>query len=142
MLSQLLEKAKTQIKPVVANVERILSPITEFTRANPLISGIALGGTAGVATSAIVGAVRKRSKRKSTRKKTKRKSKKRTRRRTRRRTTRTKRRVKKKWYGKTRGKKIKYTKNGQPYVILKSGKARFIKKKRSKRMKKMKGGYY
>ncbi len=28
--------------------------------------------------------------------------------------------------------KIKYTKRGQPYIILKSGKARFIKGRRNK----------
>jgi len=32
-------------------------------------------------------------------------------------------------YYKSRKGKIKYTKKGQPYIILKSGKARFVKKK-------------
>ena len=47
----------------------------------------------------------------------------------------------KKWYGKTQSKKIFKTKKGQPYVILSSGKARFIKKSRAKDMRKRKGGY-
>lgn len=49
---------------------------------------------------------------------------------------------KQKWeqyYQKNKGKKrgVKYTKNGQPYILLRNGKARFIK-----RSKKMKGGSY
>lgn len=47
----------------------------------------------------------------------------------------------KRWYGKTKSKKIKFTKKGQPYVILASGKARFIKKSRAKDMRKRSGGY-
>lgn len=38
--------------------------------------------------------------------------------------------------------RIRYTKNGQPYVILKSGKARFIKMSSAKRSHKRKGGRY
>ena len=39
-------------------------------------------------------------------------------------------------------KRIRMTKNGQPYIILKSGKARFIKKSSAKRSRKLKGGRY
>lgn len=39
-------------------------------------------------------------------------------------------------------KRIRQTKNGQPYVILKSGKARFISKASAKRSRKTKGGRY
>lgn len=39
-------------------------------------------------------------------------------------------------------KRIRMTKNGQPYVILASGKARFIKKSSAKRSRKLKGGRY
>lgn len=39
-------------------------------------------------------------------------------------------------------KRIRYTKKGQPYVIMKSGKARFIKKSSAKRSHKQKGGRY
>jgi hypothetical protein len=38
--------------------------------------------------------------------------------------------------------RIRYTKNGQPYVLMKSGKAKFIKKKSAKRSHKRKGGRY
>lgn len=39
-------------------------------------------------------------------------------------------------------KRIRYTKNGQPYIILKSGKARFISIKSAKAGHKRKGGRY
>lgn len=38
--------------------------------------------------------------------------------------------------------RIRYTKNNQPYIILKSGKARFIKKSTVRRARKRKGGMY
>lgn len=52
-------------------------------------------------------------------------------------------------YARTAGKRrdtstrrIRMTKNGQPYVILKSGKARFISKKSARASRKRKGGRY
>jgi len=52
-------------------------------------------------------------------------------------------------YARTAGKRkdtstrrIRMTKNGQPYVILASGKARFIKRSSAKRSRKLKGGRY
>ena len=42
----------------------------------------------------------------------------------------------------TSTRRIRFTKNNQPYVILKSGKARFIKKSSVARMRKLKGGKY
>lgn len=52
-------------------------------------------------------------------------------------------------YARTAGKRrdtstrrIRMTKNGQPYVILRSGKARFIKKSSAARSRKLKGGRY
>lgn len=42
----------------------------------------------------------------------------------------------------TSRKRIRMTKNGQPYVILKSGKARFIKKSSARNSRKRKGGRY
>lgn len=39
-------------------------------------------------------------------------------------------------------KRIRYTKNGQPYIIMASGKARFIKKAGARRSHKRKGGRY
>ena len=52
-------------------------------------------------------------------------------------------------YARTAGKgkdtstrRIRMTKNGQPYVILRSGKARFIKRSSARRSRKLKGGRY
>jgi len=42
----------------------------------------------------------------------------------------------------TSTRRIRHTKHGQPYVILKSGKARFISKASAKRSRKRKGGRY
>jgi len=42
----------------------------------------------------------------------------------------------------TSHKRIRYTKNNQPYIILSSGKARFISKKNVHRSRKLKGGKY
>ena len=39
-------------------------------------------------------------------------------------------------------KRIRMTKNGQPYIILKSGKARFISKRSARLSRKRKGGRY
>jgi len=38
--------------------------------------------------------------------------------------------------------RIRYTKNGQPYVLMASGKARFIKKSSAKLSRRRKGGRY
>ena len=99
------------------------------------VGGVVLGG--GLVTSAIVKAKRKKSvKRKSTRKKA-------VTRRTRtikRKSRRTPRTAGK---GKDRSnKRIRYTKKGQPYIIMASGKARFIKKSSAKSSHKLKGGRY
>ena len=42
----------------------------------------------------------------------------------------------------TSHKRIRYTKKGQPYVIMGNGRARFIKKSGAKRSHKQKGGRY
>lgn len=42
----------------------------------------------------------------------------------------------------TSTKRIRMTKTGQPYIILASGKARFIKKSSARRSRKIKGGRY
>ena len=123
---------------VLTQIERISQPISDFIRGNPIVSTAAVGiGTTGLITG-VASVVRRVRKKKKT---AKRKSRKRKTVRKRTAKRKTKKRKTKKWYGKTKGKKIKHTKNGQPYVILKSGKARFIKKSRSSSMKKRKGGY-
>lgn len=147
-LSNLLTKTKTAVKPVVANVERILSPITEFTRANPLTTGATLGTVVGVgatlAGTKIASSISKKSSKKKKKKKSNKKGTKKTRRKHYKHSR--KRRQRKPY---TAGKRkdrstrrIRFTKNNQPYVILKSGKARFIKKSSVRNSRKRKGGKY
>lgn len=138
-LSNLLVRAKEQLKPVVANVERLLSPVTQFTRSNPLTAGLTLGIPAGLGVASVIGGIKKRRAKKSKTRKVKRKSS--SKRRKKRKTTCPSRRKKRRNIPRTSNKKIKFTKNGQPYVILKSGKARFIKRSSAKLAKKRKGGF-
>jgi len=138
---------------IVANIDRILQPATDFIRGNPLVSTAAIGlGTTGLVAGAATLARRKKTSTKKKKSKTKKK-----------RTTRgrsrdikfisrqkheiKRRRKRKAKVYKRKGKYYKYptrktkkrtggvyyTKNGQPYKIMASGKARFIKGKRRKK---------
>lgn len=116
--------------------------LAEFAKNNPITTSI-IGGSllagAAVGTAAVVksGSGRKRRKRKSSSSHSKRRKRSKAHRSRRRRTPHT--------AGKRRDrstKRIRYTKNGQPYVILRSGKARFIKSSSAKRSRKLKGGRY
>lgn len=113
-------------------------PLREVILGSPLRSA-AIAGAVVLGGGALLVAGVKRVTSKKTRKK------RRTATTTRRKTTRKRKSVVprkgKRWYGKTKTRTIKHTKNGQPYVILASGKARFIKKSRASSMKKRKGGY-
>jgi len=104
---------------------------------NPIataIGGAVAGATLTGAGIAIASAVKKKRRKSSTKKRsTSRKSSKR----------------KSYKYARTAGKRkdtstrrIRMTKNGQPYVILASGKARFISKKSARASRKRKGGRY
>lgn len=111
----------------------------EFLKQN--IGTIAVGA-GGVALGATVGAIAASKAHKSKSRK-KRKSKNRS---VRKRSYRTRKRYK---YARTAGKKkdrstkrIRMTKNGQPYVIMASGKARFISKRSARSSRKRKGGRY
>jgi len=107
---------------------------------NPTLSILGAGGI-GVGTGLLVGAsirkkTKKRSKRTSSSRSKKRKSSRR----------KSRRKVK---YARTAGKRkdtshkrIRMTKTGQPYIILPSGKARFISKSSARRSRKLKGGRY
>ena len=113
-------------------------------KTNPLATGLAAGAVSAGAvlgTAAVVGAVRKKAKK---RKKSRTSSS-----RGRVKYKRSNRKKRKHKYARTAGKgkdrstkRIRMTKNGQPYVILKSGKARFIKKSSARRSRKLKGGRY
>jgi len=106
---------------------------------NPRTAALAAGGIGivGLGTALAVSRSKRKksSKRKSTRKKS---SSRRSRRRSRtRRTPRT--------AGKGRdrsSKRIRYTKKGQPYIIQRNGRAKFIKKSSAKRSHSQKGGRY
>lgn len=109
---------------------------------NPIATAIGGAVVGGLVTGAVVGSVKSR---KKTTRKTRRKKRSTKRRSSKRRPT--KRRKYK--YARTAGKRkdrstrrIRMTKNGQPYVILASGKARFIKKSSARLSRKRKGGRY
>lgn len=97
------------------------------------VGGVALGGALGYIAGSSVNKAKSSKKRKTSKKKTG------NYRRTRRSryTPRTAGKAKD-----TSRKRIRYTSNGQPYVIMASGKARFIKKTGARRAHKTKGGRY
>lgn len=110
---------------------------------NPIATaagGAVVGATLTGATIAIA------SKAKKARRKSRSKKSRRTTRRSTRRNRKTRKRTK---YARTARKRkdtstkrIRMTKNGQPYIILKSGKARFISKRSAKASRRRKGGRY
>lgn len=112
----------------------VTNPLTSIAAA----TGVGVVGGA-IAGSVVTAAVIKRKRKKSVKSK---RSKKRnsTNRKRRKRGRRTPRTAGK---GKDRStKRIRYTKNGQPYVITRSGKAKFIKKSSARQSHKKKGGRY
>ena len=108
---------------------------------HPALGGVVAGVTIGAGVAGIVNVIRKRrAKPKTTKKRsttTRRKSSKRT---TRKSTTTAQKRRAKAFRG-ANPKKIYTTKKGQPYIKLRSGKARFISKKSASSRKKRKGGF-
>lgn len=118
-------------------VQGITSDVGGFIKENPLATAVGagvVGAGVGVGVAALVGSSSKKTTRKKSRKSNKRKTKK-------------KKSKQKKPYtaGKNRDrsrKRIRYTKNNQPYILLRSGKARFIKKSSVSRRRKLKGGTY
>lgn len=150
------------IKAILENgYDNVISVLTDAT-GNITSEEIALAtvGTAVVGAGAVIGATAYKKSKAKKRKKTKKSSKKSTKKRK----TTKKRKLKfgskayrKKYLGKKRKqkqphtagkrkdtshKRIRYTKHNQPYVILASGKARFIKKSSARMSKKRKGGRY
>lgn len=103
------------------------------------LGAVGAGIGIGLGTSALIGAIKRRkSKRRKTRTSGKRGYS--------RRKAKRKKRYK---YARTAGRKkdrshkrIRMTKNGQPYIILASGKARFISKRSARTSRKRKGGKY
>lgn len=128
------------INSLTQQIGELKNAASGFIVTNPLksaaIGAVSAGAIVGGATALI-----------SARKKSSRKRKKSSRKSTRKRSTR--RRYGKRRTPRTAGKRkdrshkrIRYTKRGQPYIILKSGKARFIKLSSAKRSHKLKGGRY
>jgi len=116
--------------------------IMDILRRHPALSGGAVGVVIGGGITNIIGRIRSR------RKKTKRKASSSTRRRkNRKRGTTTRKRSssfksrRKRAFASASSKKIRMTKNGQPFIILASGKARFISKKSAKSRRMRKGGF-
>ena len=137
MASDLIQKVVLGVKSLESSVIQGVGSATEFVRKNPVTSSASVAGGV-LATGAVVQIIRKkRSSSRKTKKKVSRSSKKK---------SSTRRKVSKKGKhhkGKHRGSKaIHMTKKGQPYIILASGKARFIKKSSASRMRKLKGGRY
>lgn len=124
------------IKEGLGNVMVFASDQAEGLLGNPVataVGGAVIGG-ALVGTTVAIASSRKKTTRKSSR--TKRSKARKS----------SKRKYK---YARTAGKRkdtstrrIRMTKNGQPYVILKSGKARFISKASARASRKKKGGRY
>jgi hypothetical protein len=117
-----------------------MAGVTNFVKSN---IGTIGAGAAGIGIGAVLGGSavyaltksRKKSKRKSVRKRNTKNRRSKTR--------------KKKYYPRTAGKRkdrstkrIRFTKTGQPYVLMASGKARFIKKSSAKNSRRRKGGRY
>lgn len=122
------------INELATTLGSLKNDIGNITPTTTAIVGLSTGAIvgAGVGVGATLIATRKKTKKR--RKKTAQQYKKRKGKRTKHRKTKHSKR--------TSHKKIHYTKNHQPYIILASGKARFIKKRSAKRSKKLKGGYY
>lgn len=127
----------------ISNVKSIVGGALETIRQNPIATVGAVAGSTALVGGGLVVAKAVSKRKKSTKRKTtkKRKSS------TRKKTKKSKRRVRKTPHTAGKGKdrstrRIRQTKNGQPYIILKSGKARFIKKSSARASRKRKGGRY
>lgn len=130
-LEEGLETLQNGITTVIGEVKSSLS--------NPIISG-AVGAVVGSAATGIIASSLTSSKKKTTKRKKKV---------SKRKTRRSKRKSKARYTPHTAGKgkdrshkRIRQTKNGQPYIIMANGRARFISKSSAKRSRKLKGGRY
>lgn len=123
---------------IVEELQGGLNNVEAFISDNPLASVGIAAGTGAILGAGVTALVLKPKKKASTKKKSK--SSKR---------TKSRRRKKTYKYARTAGKRkdtstrrIRMTKTGQPYVIMKSGKARFISKKSARLSRRRKGGRY
>jgi len=127
----------------MASIDGLKGQLNDFVAENKTALAIGGAGAAGIVIGGIIGSTIAKSKSKPRKKSVKRKTIKRK--------TNYKRKSKKRnaKYARTAGKakdrsqkRIRMTKNGQPYIILASGKARFIKKSSARASRKRKGGRY
>lgn len=131
------------IQTLQTGLNKLQNGLSTLIANNPIASvGVAAGS--GLIAGGVLGSTITKKKKKKSKSKTKRSKK---------RTSKLKYRNKRKKSGRktprTAGKRkdrsskrIRYTKKGQPYVLMKSGKARFIKKSSAKSSHKRKGGRY
>ena len=140
LASDIIQKIQLGARRIVSTGGEFIGDATEFVRKNPVTSAVGVSGgiLAGITAVQIV-----RKKRKATSKVKKPKRRVSKKKPTTRRKVSKKRKITKHHHrGKHRGTKaIHITKKGQPYIILPSGRARFIKKSSASRMRKLKGGF-
>ncbi len=115
--------------------------IIDVIRNHPSFTAGLGGGVVGAGAVAIAGAVRRRPKKAPKKRKTAKRRKTTTTTRRKRKTTTSFKKRRAKAFRNASSKKIRFTKKGQPFIILKSGKARFIKKKSARIRKLRKGGF-
>lgn len=141
LASEIIQKVTNAGNSLLQSVDSGIGEATEYVRKNPVTSAASVAGGV-LAGGTVVQIVRNRSKKRAaskTKNKTSSKTKKTKSSNRKRKSNKSK---KNKSGSKSSRGKIKHTKKGQPYIILPSGKARFISKKSEKARKKRKGGYY
>ena len=115
--------------------------LQDAIRNHPAIGGLVGGVAVGAASVGIINVIRAKARKPAKRKTSKTTRKKKRTSTTRRKTTSASKKRRAKALRGASPKKIYKTKNGQPYIKLKSGKARFISKKAASSMRKRKGGF-
>ena len=127
----------------ISNVKSLAGGALETIRENPIVTVGAVAGTAALVGGGLVVAKASKKRKKTSSKKRKSTKKRKTRKKTKKTKKRIRRTPRTAGKGKDRStRRIRQTKNGQPYVILRSGKARFIKKSSARASRKRKGGRY
>lgn len=117
-------------------INSLIDSSVSIAKRNPVATSVVGGGIVGASGLGALAIAKRKRKKKSNRKYSRKKS-------FSRRSRRGRRTPRTAGKGKDRStKRIRYTKNGQPYVIMASGKARFIKKKGARRSHRRKGGRY
>ena len=143
LASDILQKVTLGARELQSSLVQGVGTASEFVRKNPVTSAVGVGGGV-LAGGAVIQIVRK-ARKKSAKAKAKPRKARRAKPKTRRKVSKKRKQRQPHTVGKrkdTSTRRIRFTKNNQPYVILASGKARFIKKSSVARMRKRKGGKY